>query len=135
MQSFDLYPQAWAVYIGLGLVLLYLLDLKLKQSNFIVRVSLLCLIAVGAFTPDTVRDADSLAPLVLTSLLNAEVDGISAIYQGLLKLIIIWGILVATILAVRHFVLAKQGSREKHSKVADSDIASSHSDKLEPKVK
>ncbi|MCW8878924.1 MAG: hypothetical protein OQK04_03560 [Kangiellaceae bacterium] len=131
MQSFDLYPQAWAVYIGLGLVLLFLLDLKLRKSNFVVRVAVLSLIAVGAFTPDTVRDADSLAPLVLTSVLNAEVDGISAIYQGLLKLVIIWGILVASILSIRHFVLAKKDPDGKNAGITAS---SDHSDKLEPKV-
>lgn len=133
MQSFDLYPQAWAVYIGLGLVLLFLLDLKLRKSNFMVRVAVLSLIAVGAFTPDTVKDADSLAPLILTSLLNAEVDGISAIYQGLLKLVIIWGILFASILSIRHFVLAKKDSDEADPAVKDS--GSDYSNKLEPKVK
>lgn len=104
MQSFNLYPQAWAVYIILGVALLFLLDLKLRKLGFKRRVAILSLIAVGAFTPQTVADADSLAPLILTSLFNAELEGLVAIYKGLLTLVIIWGIVFASVLAIRHFI-------------------------------
>jgi len=108
MYPFDLYPQAWALYIALGLLLLFLLDLKLKKYAFKWRIGVLSLIAVGAFTPQQVLNADSLAPMILTSLLNAEVEGVSAIYQGLLTLLLLWGILFASILAIRHFIEAKK---------------------------
>jgi len=120
MESFNLYPQAWALYVGLGLALLFLLDIKLKKFGFKTRIAVLSLIAVGAFTPETVKDADSLAPLILTSLFNAEVEGVGAIYKGLTKLVIIWGIVFASALAIRHFVGAKSQSNE--------------SDNIEPKT-
>lgn len=113
MQGFDLYPQAWAVYLLLGLLFLYVVDLKLRKLSFQWRVAILTLLAVGAFTPQTVTDGDSLAPLVITSLLNAEVDGISAIYQGLITLVIVWGILFTAILAIRHFIIGKKADSNK----------------------
>lgn len=121
MQSFDLYPQAWAVYIALGLLLLYLLDLKLRNVGFKRRVSILSLIAVGAFTPQTVTDADSFAPLILTSLFNAEVVGISAIYQGLITLLAVWGITFALILAIRHSLFSKKKEQQNPAN-SDSSI-------------
>lgn len=106
MQEFNLYPQAWAVYIVLGIILLYLVDLKLRHSSFKLRAGILNLLAVGAFTPQTVVDADSLAPLVINCLLTAEIEGPVAIYKGILTLLIIWGILFTATLAIRHFVQA-----------------------------
>jgi membrane-bound ClpP family serine protease len=108
MSGFDLYPQAWVVYILLGIILLFMLDLKLKKLPFAARVSILALIAVGAFTPQTVSDANSLAPMILTTLLNAEVEGVKVIYKSFTTLIIIWGIVVAAILAGKHFYDAKR---------------------------
>ncbi len=113
MQSFDFYPQAWAIYIGLGIVLLFVIDWKLKKSSFKLRAGFLSLIAVGAFTPLTVNNSDALAPLILTSLFNAEVDGMSAIYQGLITLLIIWGIVFSAALAIRHFMFAKQAKNKE----------------------
>ena len=113
MESFNLYPQAWALYIVLGLVLLFLLDLKLRKFGFKTRVAVLSLIAVGAFTPEMVQDAHSYAPLILTSLFNAEIDGVGAIYKGLTTLLIIWGIIFASSLAIRHFVGAKQSANKE----------------------
>jgi len=110
MEQFDLYPQAWAVYILLGLALLFMLDLKLRKTGFKRRASVLTLIATGAFTPHIVSGGDSYAPMILTSLLDAEVQGSGAILQGLLTLVIIWGILLASILAIRHFVQANRNS-------------------------
>jgi len=107
MNGFDFYPQAWALYIALGIILLFMIDLKLRKFGFKLRVGLLSLFAVGAFTPQSVTDSDSLAPLVLTSLLNAETNGISAIYKGLLTLVITWGIVFTLALAIKHFIDAK----------------------------
>lgn len=115
MQQFDLYPQAWAIYIVLGVIFLYLIDLKLRKCGFKTRAGILSLLAVGAFTPQTVADADSLAPLILSSLLNAEVEGITAIYKGLVTLVVTWGIVFTISLAVRHFVNAKT-TKEKDKK-------------------
>ncbi|WP_196137939.1 hypothetical protein [Aliikangiella sp. G2MR2-5] len=123
MTTFSLYPQAWIAYIALGLVLLFLLDLKLRKTHFAIRASLLTLIATGAFTPEIVRDSETYAPLLLTSLFNAELDGISAIYQGLITLLIVWGILLSLVLAIRHFIFvgkSKQEPRTSHEKTKDN---------------
>ncbi len=115
MTGFDLYPQAWALYIALGVTLLFLIDYKLKNKGFKLRVGILSLIAVGAFTPQTVTDAESLAPMILTSLLNAEVVGISAIYKALVTMAIIWGIVFASALAIKHFVDAQQSKSNENN--------------------
>lgn len=108
MHSFDLYPQAWILYIILGITLLFVVDLKLRNWRFAFRAGLLSFMAVGAFTPQTVTDTTLYAPLFLTSLLNAEVEGVTAIYQGLFTLVITWGIVLALTLAIKHFIDAKQ---------------------------
>jgi hypothetical protein len=118
MQQFDLYPQAWAVYILLGIALLFMLDLKLRKTGFKRRVAILSLIATGAFTPDTVTDANSFAPIILTSLLDAEVQGSGAIIQGLITLLIIWGIIFASTLAIRHLFQASK-SKQKTSETKE----------------
>lgn len=120
MENFNLYPQAWALYIALGLVLLFLLDLKLRKFGFKTRVAILSLIAVGAFTPETVRDASSFAPLILTSLFNAELDGVSSIYKGLTTLVIVWGIVFASILGIRHLI----GASRSGNKVNEHEVES-----------
>ncbi|TQV71637.1 hypothetical protein FLL45_21035 [Aliikangiella marina] len=112
MTGFDLYPQAWALYIALGIALLFLVDYKLKTKGFKLRVGVLTLLAVGAFTPQTVTDAESLAPMIITSLLNAEVDGLSAIYKALVTMAIIWGIIFASALAIKYFIDAKRDSSD-----------------------
>lgn len=116
MQGFDLYPQAWALYIALGLTFLFVIDLKLRKLNFYWRLGILSLLAVGAFTPQTVTDSDSLAPVIIASLLDAEVEGASAIYHGLITLGITWGILFAIILAVRHFISGKKAEPKASSR-------------------
>ena len=118
MDQFDLYPQAWTIYILLGVALIFVLDLKLRKTGFKRRVAILSLIATGAFTPHTVTEGDSLAPLILTSLLDAEIQGSSAIIQGLITLLIIWGILFASILAIRHFLQASKGKTLEPSAAA-----------------
>ncbi len=117
MHSFDLYPQAWALYIVLGLGLLYMIDLKLRKRGFVTRTAVLSLIAVGAFTPSSVNDTGSQAPLVLNMLFKAEVEGLAPLYEGLTTLVIIWGILLALAFSIRHFYGATkdQVSTEKHS--------------------
>ncbi|MGB0495376.1 MAG: hypothetical protein ACPGJI_03390, partial [Kangiellaceae bacterium] len=53
--------------------------------------------------PDTVTDAETYAPLVITSLLNAEVEGSKAIISGLVQLTIIWGIVYFIGMSIRQF--------------------------------
>ncbi len=108
MQGFDFYAQAWVVYILLGVLFLFLIDLKLRKMRFSVRAGILSLLAVGAFTPQTVPDAESLAPLIITSLLNAEIEGVNAIYQGLITLGIVWGIVFTIALASKHLIDAQK---------------------------
>ena len=120
MEQFDLYPQAWAVYILLGIALLFILDLKLRKTGFKRRIAVLCLIATGAFTPHTITDGDSFAPMILTSLLDAEVQGSGAIVEGLVTLLIIWGILFASILAIRHFVQANKNKAKTHGSTTET---------------
>lgn len=122
MNGFDFYTEAWAIYIIAGLVLLFLFDLKLRKLGFKWRTGILSFIGVCAFTPQLVKDADSYAPLIITSLLNAETDGISEIYSGLITLAITWGIIFAIILAIKHFIDAKK-----------INVSSDHK-KLEPEV-
>lgn len=113
MQSFDLYPQAWAIYIVLGLILLFLIDLKLKHTNFIVRIAVFYFIGVCAFTPQIVSESTSYAPLFLISLFNAEVEGVTTIYKGLITLGIIWSVLFFSTLGIKHFI---QGHKTQATK-------------------
>lgn len=110
MNGFDFYSEAWAIYIIAGLILLFLFDLKLRKLGFKWRTGILSFIGICAFTPQLVKNADSYAPLIITSLLNAETDGISEIYSGLITLAITWGIVFAIILAIKHFIDAKKSS-------------------------
>jgi len=103
MQTFELYGTAWLVYLGLGLVFLALVTYKVKNLSWHVKFGIISFLAVGAFTPDTVANAETYAPLVITSLLNAEVEGSSAIISGLIQLLIIWGIVFFSALAFRHY--------------------------------
>ena len=108
MQTFDYYGMAWLIYSGLGLCLLLLIAYKMKKASWNFKFGLLSLIAVGAFTPAMVLNAKTYAPLILTSLLNAEVQGVNAIFTGLIKLAVIWGIIFFTVLAIRHFLKVRQ---------------------------
>jgi hypothetical protein len=115
MQTFDLYAEAWWLYIGLGLLLLVLIGYQIRTRSWTLKFSILSLLAVGAFTPGLVANANTYAPLVLTSLLNAETEGSSAIISGLIKLLVIWGIVLTSGLAARHFWLAKRRPTELSS--------------------
>jgi hypothetical protein len=115
MSGFDYYPQAWAIYIVLGIALLWLIDLKLRKRSFNLRVGVLCFIAIVAFTPQTISESDSLAPLIITSLLNAETEGVSAIYKSLVTLLSTWGIVFFLILAGKHFLDAKKQKEKTNS--------------------
>ncbi|MDH5434857.1 MAG: hypothetical protein OEY19_13015 [Gammaproteobacteria bacterium] len=113
MQSFNYYTEAWSLYIVLGLILIFLLDLKLKKTNFYLRVGVHTLIAAFAFTPQTVGDTEFYAPMLLVSLFDAEIEGVTAIYQGLITLLLVWGVSFALILTVRHLINAKFNSQNK----------------------
>ena len=112
MQSFDLYGEAWMFYIVLGFALLGLIGYKMKNVSWNLKFAILSLLAVGAFTPDTVANAETYAPLILTALLKAETEGSSAIMSGLIKLVIVWGIVLTSALAARHFWLARKQSNK-----------------------
>lgn len=118
METFELYGAAWLIYIALGICLLGLLSFKLKKSSWNIKFGFLSLIAVGAFTPAMVLNAKTYAPLILTSLLNAEVHGVSAIVSGLIKLVAIWGVIFFSALAIRHFIKAKKQKSKESSKKA-----------------
>jgi hypothetical protein len=108
MNQLQLYPEALAVYILLGIVMLFLLDYKLRKRAFILRVGLLSLVGVLAFTPEMVMNAENYAPKVVMSVLNIEKLGITALTEGLITLAIIWGIVFFSILAVRHWLLGRR---------------------------
>ncbi len=108
MQTFELYGAAWLLYIFMGLILLALINYKTKNLSWHLRLLIISLLAVGAFTPDTVVNADTFAPLIVAALLKAEVEGSGAIIAGLLRLLIIWGIVFFTSLAMRHFWQARK---------------------------
>ena len=107
MQTFELYGVAWLVYLILGSLLLALVSYQIKGLTWHMKFGIISFLAVGAFTPDTVVNAETFAPLVITALLNAEIEGSSAIVSGLLRLVIIWGIVFFAALAVRHFWRAR----------------------------
>ena len=115
MQTFELYGTAWMVYMALGVILLLLVGYKIRHFSWLFKFILLSFLAVGAFTPDLVKDSHTYAPLAITSLLDAEVEGISAVVSGLLKLLVIWGILVFAVLAVRHYYFSKKTSAPSES--------------------
>lgn len=108
MQTFELYGTAWAIYFALGLALMALVAIKTRKLHWNIKFSIISLLAVGAFTPDVVSNAETYAPLIITALLNAETEGASAIVGALIKLFAIWGISVFSFLAIRHFWMAKK---------------------------
>jgi hypothetical protein len=108
MQTFELYGTAWAVYIVLGICLLGLIYYGTRNSRWQTRYAIISFLAVGAFTPDTITSSDTFAPLVISALLKAEVEGSTAIVNGLTKLLILWGIVFFCSLAVRHFWFANK---------------------------
>lgn len=129
MNQFPLYIESWIAYLILGLLLLFLLDLKLQRLRFAIRIALLSLIAVGAFTPQAVIDTNYYAPIILTSLLNAEVQGVDSIYHALLILLTVWGVVFALSLACRHLFLARKNNSEQQT-----DDANATKTKTEPKL-
>jgi len=114
MHTFEFYGAAWLVYLGLGLIFLALVTYKVKNLSWHLKFGIISFLAVGAFTPDTVVDAETYAPLVITALLNAEVEGSAAITSGLIQLMIIWGIVFFSALAFRHYwrTYKKQKSKD-----------------------
>lgn len=108
MKDFALYIESWMVYIALGLLLLFLIDLKARGWRFGLRIGILSFIAAGIFTPQTVINSDTYAPLILNCLLNAEIEGVTAIYEGLITLTIVWAIIFTVSLGIRHLFLAKR---------------------------
>ena len=113
MQTFELYSAAWLFYLGLGILLLALITYKIKNSSWHLKFAVISFIAVGAFTPDMVTNAQTYAPLVISALLKAEIEGVSAIISGLIKLLIIWGIVFFSALALRHFWQTRKKEKTK----------------------
>jgi len=103
METFEFYGVAWALYLVLGIIFLALVTYKVKNLSWHIKFAIVSFLAVGAFTPDMVVNAKTYAPLVITALLNAEVEGSGAIISGLIKLLIIWGIVFFSALAFRHY--------------------------------
>jgi hypothetical protein len=108
MQTFELYGAAWLVYLSLGILLLALITYKIKNLSWHLKFGLISFIAVGAFTPDMIANTQTYAPLVISALLKAEVEGSSAIINGLIKLIIIWGIVFFSALSLKHFLQTRK---------------------------
>jgi len=112
MQTFELYGAAWLVYFVLGLAFLALVSYKVKNLAWPFKFAIISFLAVGALTPDlvssdSVANAETYAPLVITSLLNAEVEGSKAIISGLVQLVIIWGIVFFIGMSIRHFLATR----------------------------
>lgn len=106
-QTFEFYTTAWLIYCGLGTLVLLMIGYAMREASWHAKLIVLSLIGVGAFTPDTVVNAETYAPLVITALLKAEVEGSGAIISGLIRLLVIWGVIIFASLAARHFWLAK----------------------------
>ena len=108
MQTFELYGAAWLIYLSCGILFLAMIAFKVKNLSWHLKFGIISFLAVGSLTPDMVANAETYAPLVITSLLNAEVEGSSAIIEGLIQLLIIWGIIFFSGLALRHFLQARK---------------------------
>lgn len=104
MQTFELYGVAWLVYFILGLAFLALVSYKVKNLSWPIKFAIISFLAVGALTPDTVTNAETYAPLVITALLKAEVEGSKAIISGLVQLVITWGIVYFIGMSIRHYL-------------------------------
>jgi len=113
MQTFELYGAAWMVYMGLGILLLLLVGYKIRRFSWLFKFILLSFLAVGAFTPELVKDSHTYAPIAITALLDAEVEGISAVISALIKLLVIWGILVFATLGGRHYWFSRQRQKQQ----------------------
>ncbi len=111
MQTFELYGTAWLVYILLGLMLLALIAYKIKHFSWNIKFAIISFIAVGAFTPGTVVNAETYAPLVISALLKAEVEGSGAIITGLIQLTSIWGFLFFSFLGFKHYWLTRKNKQ------------------------
>lgn len=120
MQTFELYGTAWFLYIALGLILLVMVAYALRKSTFNTKFAVISFIAVGAFTPDLVIDGDTLAPLVITALLKAEVEGSSSIVSALIKLFALWGIIFFGVLGFHHYRKTQLQNRKNSSKEPSS---------------
>jgi len=107
METFDLYGTAWLVYLVLGLCLLVMITYKIKNLNWNFKFAIISFLAVGAFTPDLVTDAGTYAPLVITALLNAEVEGSGTIISAFIRLVALWGFIFFTVLGIRHYLKTK----------------------------
>jgi len=114
MQTFELYGIAWLVYLVLGILLLALIGYKIRAFSWRVKFGILSFLAVGSLTPDLVSNAQTYAPLMITALLRAEVEGASAIISGLIKLVIVWGIVFSSALGIRHFWQARKQQKENN---------------------
>ena len=99
METFNLYVEAWAAYFGLGLLLLGLIYYKIRDRSGYLKFGLISFLAVGAFTPSFVGEGKTFAPLVINSLLNAEIEGSGAILSGFFQLVIVWAIVCLIALA------------------------------------
>ena len=108
MQTFEFYGLVWLAYIGLGIIFLSLIAYKTKNLAWPVKFAILSFLAVGAFTPDSHVEAQTYAPLVITALLKAEIEGSKAIISGLIQLTIIWGIIFFIGMSLRQFLLKKK---------------------------
>ncbi len=108
MDTFDLYGTAWLIYLVLGLSLLALIMYKIKDLSWNIKFAITSFLAVGAFTPDLVTDASTYAPLIITALLNAEVEGSSAIISALIRLVALWGGIFFSALGIRHYLKTKR---------------------------
>lgn len=113
METFEFYGVAWALYLVLGIIFLALVTYKVKNLSWHIKFAIISFLAVGAFTPDMVMNAKTYAPLVITALLNAEVEGSGAIVSGLIKLLIIWGIVFFSALAFRHYWRTYKNQKSK----------------------
>lgn len=107
METFNLYGTAWLVYFVLGLCLLALITYKIKDLNWNLKFAIISFLAVGAFTPDLVTDASTYAPLVITAMLNAEIEGSGAIISALIRLVALWGFIFFSALGIRHYLKTK----------------------------
>jgi hypothetical protein len=101
---FDFYYLAWLIYSLSGLFLLGLVAYKIRRFFWSIQFLILSFLFLGIFTPDIIVHSKIYAPLVITTLLNVEVEGFKAITHSLIRFSIFWGIFLPIGFGLRYFL-------------------------------
>lgn len=89
-ETFALYSLTWWVYIGCGLLFMFLVWWKARHWPFLVHVPFLTMLAAGAFSFTQVPNSDTVAPSVIAMILELENEGLEGETQLFIQLLLVW---------------------------------------------